>query len=161
MHRIHAANDNELVSFNSLERRAYEHLLRRVLSQDSRPAVVMLHAYQWWRAAGSGMTSGLFYKEPEQQLTVLSHVRRLQGETMCIQWAAVCLSACHSVTLRQACQCRPAGGEEIGHLTLTRNVLAVLRRPLTVAAHSGLAELVGWCGWLQGGPTGKPCSLGR
>ncbi|KAI7846340.1 hypothetical protein COHA_000177 [Chlorella ohadii] len=69
----YTANDNEFVGLNSLERRAYEHLLRRLLSLDSRPAVVLLHAYQWWRAAGGGMTSGFFYKEPEQQLTTLSH----------------------------------------------------------------------------------------
>ena len=64
------------MGLNSLERRAYEHLLRRVLSLDSRPAVVMLHTYQWWRAAGGGVTSGLVYKEPEQQLMTLSQVRQ-------------------------------------------------------------------------------------
>lgn len=87
-----AANDNEYASLNSLDRRAYEHLLRRLLALDSRPAVLLLHTYQWWRAAGSAVTKGLFYKEPEQQLTTLSHVRHGQG--MQGAFSAVCAPLC-------------------------------------------------------------------
>lgn len=62
-------------SFTSSGRHSYEALLRQLLSLPSRPAVVLLHHYPWWKAAGDGLSSGLFYREPEGQLNTFSYVR--------------------------------------------------------------------------------------
>lgn len=74
-------NDNDTVALNSPQRLAYEHLVRRLLARPGgrRPAVVLLHLYAWWRAASAQKGEGLYYKEPEQQLTLLSHVRGRAG----------------------------------------------------------------------------------
>ena len=56
------------------DRHAYEWLLRDLLALPGNPAVVILHSYRWWRAAGDGQTEGLFYMEPEPQLELFAHV---------------------------------------------------------------------------------------
>lgn len=52
---------------------SYEGLLRSLLALPSGPAVVLLHHFPWFKAAGDGRSAGLFYREPEGQLTLLSH----------------------------------------------------------------------------------------
>lgn len=54
---------------------AYEGLLRSLLALPGAPAVVLLHHFPWFKAAGDGRSAGLFYREPEGQLTLLSQVR--------------------------------------------------------------------------------------
>ncbi|PSC75050.1 hypothetical protein C2E20_1732 [Micractinium conductrix] len=46
----------------------FEALLRTLLALPGRPAVVLLHHYAWWKAAGDGRSAGLYYREPEVQL---------------------------------------------------------------------------------------------
>ena len=55
-----------------------------------RPAVLVLHHWGWWNALGDGVDRGLFYSQPEGQLTAFSHVR--------LGWVCCCgaASACHS-----------------------------------------------------------------
>ncbi len=53
---------------------AYEGLLRSLLALPGAPAVVLLHHFPWFKAAGDGRSAGLFYREPEGQLTLLSQV---------------------------------------------------------------------------------------
>lgn len=84
-------------SFDSPIRRTYEQVLRRLLRMPSTPAVLLLQAYPWWQAFGDGVTEGLFYREPENELTVLGQVRpapqagRLQPRARS-SWR--CLSRC-------------------------------------------------------------------
>lgn len=66
-------NDNSTAPMASLDRRSYEHVVRQLLWLGSRPAVILLNHYSWW-VGKAGETVGLFYKEPEAQLTVFSHV---------------------------------------------------------------------------------------
>ncbi|KAL4854370.1 hypothetical protein ACK3TF_004888 [Chlorella vulgaris] len=65
-------NENRTAEFDSLERREYEQLLRRVLRLPGQPAVVLLHSYAWLLAAGDGVTEGLFYTNTEGQLATLA-----------------------------------------------------------------------------------------
>lgn len=39
-----------------------------------RPALLVLHHWGWWNALGDGIDRGLFYSQPEGQLTAFSHV---------------------------------------------------------------------------------------
>lgn len=39
-----------------------------------RPAILVLHHWGWWNALGDGIDRGLFYSQPEGQLTAFSHV---------------------------------------------------------------------------------------
>ena len=48
-------------------------VIRRLLAYPSRPAVMLLHHYAWWESPGDGLHAGLFYRQPEQDLTMLSH----------------------------------------------------------------------------------------
>ena len=59
-------------SYNSVERRAFEQLLRQVQSIPSQPSVLLLQVYPWWQAFGDGVTHGLFYREPESEMTVMA-----------------------------------------------------------------------------------------
>jgi hypothetical protein len=61
-------------AFTSSARTSFEEMLRRLLAYPSSPAVVLLHHYPWWKAEGDGLTRGLFYREPEGQLTTFSQV---------------------------------------------------------------------------------------
>ena len=61
-------------AFTMRGRQAYEALVRQVAALPSRPAVVLLHHYAWWKAEGDGAAAGLFYREPEGQLTTYSQV---------------------------------------------------------------------------------------
>ncbi|PSC71318.1 hypothetical protein C2E20_5316 [Micractinium conductrix] len=59
--------------YTSSYRRGYEQLLRKLLRLPSRPAVLQMHHYAWWRAEGDGVDQGLFYvPQAESQLTVFS-----------------------------------------------------------------------------------------
>jgi hypothetical protein len=62
-------------AYASKGRAAFEGLLRLLLALPSRPALLLLHHYPWWKAEGDGAAAGLFYREPEGQLTLYSHVR--------------------------------------------------------------------------------------
>ena len=62
-------NDNQTAPFTSVERRAYEHVIRQLLLMQ--PAVVLLHHYSWW---AQGQPPGQFYMGAEAQLTMFSHV---------------------------------------------------------------------------------------
>ncbi|KAL4423959.1 hypothetical protein ABPG75_001260 [Micractinium tetrahymenae] len=68
-----AINDKADVPFASPHRKAYEQLIRRLLALPGQPAVVLLHHYAWWMAAGDGAKGGLFYRQPEGQHTILAH----------------------------------------------------------------------------------------
>ncbi|KAI7846321.1 hypothetical protein COHA_000158 [Chlorella ohadii] len=59
-------------SYDSPGRRAFELLLRRLQAMPSRPAVLLLQMYPWWQAFGDGATQGLYYREPETEMTVLA-----------------------------------------------------------------------------------------
>lgn len=59
-------------AFTSSARTSFEEMLRRLLAYPSSPAVVLLHHYPWWKAEGDGLTRGLFYREPEGQMTTFS-----------------------------------------------------------------------------------------
>ncbi|KAI7842797.1 hypothetical protein COHA_003543 [Chlorella ohadii] len=59
------------ISYASKFRRRYEQLLRRLLLLPSKPAVILLQAYPWWMSFGDGFWQGLYYREPETELTVL------------------------------------------------------------------------------------------
>lgn len=63
-------------SYTSKQRRRYEQLLRRLLLLRSQPAVVLLQAYTWWCSFGDGILQGLYYREPEIEMTVLGQVTR-------------------------------------------------------------------------------------
>lgn len=72
--------------WTSQSKEAYEWLLRSLLALPGAPAVVLLHHFPWFKAAGDGLGAGLYYREPEGQLTLLSHVRgrgRGQGPRAC------------------------------------------------------------------------------
>ncbi len=62
------------ISYASKFRRGYEQLLRRLLLLPSKPAVILLQAYPWWMSFGDGFWQGLYYREPETELTVLGQV---------------------------------------------------------------------------------------
>ncbi|KAL4422911.1 hypothetical protein ABPG75_009108 [Micractinium tetrahymenae] len=59
--------------WDSRGKAGYEGLLRSLLALPGGPAVVLLHHYAFLKAAGDGRSAGLFYREPEGQLTLLSH----------------------------------------------------------------------------------------
>ena len=67
-------NEKSKAPYTSPERRSYEQLIRRLLKLPGRPAVMLLHHYGYWEAAGDGLDRGLFYREPEGQLTAFAHV---------------------------------------------------------------------------------------
>ncbi|PSC68081.1 hypothetical protein C2E20_8267 [Micractinium conductrix] len=67
-----SVNERSDAPFQSIERRSYEQLLRRLLALPGRPAVIMLHHYGWWEAAGDGLDRGLYYRQPEADLTTLA-----------------------------------------------------------------------------------------
>jgi hypothetical protein len=93
-----SANDSPAF-YTSSARHSYEELLRKLLdplpdltSEGSdgngssssgggsgsvwhQPAVVLLHHYPWFKATGDGADRGLYYREPEHQLTMYSYVR--------------------------------------------------------------------------------------
>lgn len=58
-------------SYNSAVRRGFEQLLRRLQAMPSQPSLLLLQLYPWWQAFGDGVTHGLYYREPENQMTVL------------------------------------------------------------------------------------------
>ena len=102
-----SANDPP-TSYTSSARHSYEELLRKLLDplpdltgkgsdgSDSsgngssgggnsssvrhQPAVVLLHHYPWFKATGDGVNRGLYYREPEHQLTMYSYVRPAGGQ---------------------------------------------------------------------------------
>ena len=74
-----SVNERSDAPFQSIERRSYEQLLRRLLALPGRPAVIMLHHYGWWEAAGDGLDRGLYYRQPEADLTTLAQVGLGQG----------------------------------------------------------------------------------
>ena len=57
--------------YNSVGRRGFEQLLRRLQAMPSQPSLLLLQLYPWWQAFGDGVTQGLYYREPENQMTVL------------------------------------------------------------------------------------------
>lgn len=61
-------------SYVSPHRRSYEQVLRRLLRLPSKPAVLLLQTYAWWFSHGDGIPEGLYYKEPEIEMTVLGQV---------------------------------------------------------------------------------------
>lgn len=61
-------------SYASRVRRVYEQVLRRLLLSPSKPAVVLLQMFPWWRSPGDGVPDGLYYREPETEMTVLGQV---------------------------------------------------------------------------------------
>lgn len=67
--------------YQSPERRSFEQLLRRLVSRKYQPAVLILHSYGWWNSFGDGVDRGLFYQQPELQLTAFSHVRGGGGQS--------------------------------------------------------------------------------
>jgi len=74
-----AMNDKRDASTTSLQRRTYERLLRRILSQPSQPALALVNYYAWLLAAGDGKRQGLFYGGPEPQFNELAQVRLNAG----------------------------------------------------------------------------------
>ncbi|KAI3428300.1 hypothetical protein D9Q98_006679 [Chlorella vulgaris] len=68
-----SANERADAPFTSLERRSFEQLIRRLLQYPGRPAILLLHHYAWWEAPGDGVDRGLFYRQPEGQLTEMAH----------------------------------------------------------------------------------------
>lgn len=64
-------------SYASPSRRYYEQVVRRLLRMPTNPAVLLLHYYPWWRSPGDGVAEGLYYREPETEMTVLGQVGRL------------------------------------------------------------------------------------
>jgi hypothetical protein len=70
-------NEKSNAPYTSPERRSYEQLIRRLLKLPGRPAIMLLHHYGYWEAAGDGLDRGLFYREPEEQLTAFAHVSGL------------------------------------------------------------------------------------
>jgi len=70
-----AVNDMREASTTSLQRRTYERLLRRILSQPSQPALALVNHYAWLLAAGDGQKQGMFYGGPESQFNELAQVR--------------------------------------------------------------------------------------
>ena len=93
-----SANDSP-TTYTSQARHSYEGLLRKLMGRspdrldggggggrgssastgdgriEHQPAVVLLHHYPWYKAAGDGLDKGLYYREPEHQLTMYSYVR--------------------------------------------------------------------------------------
>lgn len=65
-------NERKEAPFTSIERRSFEQLLRRLLAYPGRPAIMMLHHYSWFDSAGDGLDQGLYYAEPESQLSTLA-----------------------------------------------------------------------------------------
>ncbi len=65
------------VSYASPQRRTYEQMLRRMLQRPSQPTLVLLQYYPWMRSFGDGVTQGLYYREPETEMTVLGQVSTL------------------------------------------------------------------------------------
>lgn len=65
-------NESPKAPYTSPERRSYEQLIRRLLKLPGRPAVMLLHHYAYWEAHGDGLDRGLFYREPEGQLTAFA-----------------------------------------------------------------------------------------
>ena len=62
-------------SFDTPRRRAYEQLLRTVLSLDNAPAVISMHFFAWWRAKKYPMNPldpSLFYNTAENDLSVMA-----------------------------------------------------------------------------------------
>lgn len=76
--------------YNSSERRAYEGIVRHLLRMPRAPALLLLHVYPFNQAGGDGVTEGLFYREPEGQLTVLAHVRARMGGARLAAGEGVC-----------------------------------------------------------------------
>ncbi|KAL4431189.1 hypothetical protein ABPG75_006445 [Micractinium tetrahymenae] len=66
-------NEAQNSPYQSPERRSFEQLIRRLLARKHPPAVLILHSYGWWNSFGDGMDRGLFYQQPELQLTAFSH----------------------------------------------------------------------------------------
>lgn len=62
--------------YNSVGRRGFEQLLRRLQAMPSQPSLLLLQLYPWWQAFGDGVTQGLYYREPENQMTVLGEASR-------------------------------------------------------------------------------------
>ncbi|KAL4421052.1 hypothetical protein ABPG77_007527 [Micractinium sp. CCAP 211/92] len=66
-------NEHPDEEYTGKQRQGYEQLLRKLLKLPSRPAVIQVHHYAWWRAEGDGADAGLFYfPAAEAQLTVMS-----------------------------------------------------------------------------------------
>lgn len=65
------ANDSPS-AWTSRGKKGFESLLRTLLALPGQPAVVLLHHYPWFKATGDGANAGLFYREPEGQLTTFS-----------------------------------------------------------------------------------------
>lgn len=61
-------------SYTSRFRQVFEQLLRRLLQLPSKPAVLLLQHYPWWRSPRDGVPQGLYYREPETEMTVLGQV---------------------------------------------------------------------------------------
>ena len=54
-------------------------VLRRLLRMPSAPALLLLMSYPWWQSYGDGISAGLFYREPETELTVLGQASKGGG----------------------------------------------------------------------------------
>ena len=59
------------VTYASPQRRTYEQMLRRMLQRPSQPTLLLLQYYPWMRSFADGVTQGLYYREPETEMTVL------------------------------------------------------------------------------------------
>lgn len=49
-------------------------MLRRMLQRPSQPTLLLLQYYPWMRSFGDGVTQGLYYREPETEMTVIGQV---------------------------------------------------------------------------------------
>ena len=67
-------NRSSQVSYASRQRRTYEQMLRRMLQRPSQPTLLLLQYYPWMRSFGDGVTQGLYYREPETEMTVIGQV---------------------------------------------------------------------------------------
>lgn len=97
---VELSTNESPAAFTSTPRHAYEQLLRSLLDLPSAPAVALLHHYPWWKAAGSGATAGLFFREPEGQLTTYSQVGVGGWRWFCGAPPPIC----HSLTTPPRCR---------------------------------------------------------
>ncbi|KAL4442042.1 hypothetical protein ABPG77_011303 [Micractinium sp. CCAP 211/92] len=148
-------NERKEAPFTSIERRSFEQLLRRLLSYPGRPAVMMLHHYSWFDSVGDGLNQGLYYAEPESQLSTLAQFYDIPALSVrAAVWRLMATGARHfrvnKVTLKDRTHRYLENGTWV-----ERNLSASAQGPLAKAAyfyvdslhpydtgHQALAELL-------------------